>query len=159
MNCHFPVILPNARSATYGSSTFQSYITGLWVYDFWVKATSINADPRASVANPNFDAQFKLRNVTRGEKYRIKQLALAVHDSSGRFMWNFFRAPGNSSGAVYTAAELYAGAADGLDGGEYVAVPKSYVFFAQKGTYRIVAKVQLSDNTWIDIGYYVLTVK
>jgi surface antigen len=159
MNCDPKPILPNVRSWTYRSSTFQSYITGMWVNDFWVKATSILADPRASVAKPNFDAQFKIRNVTRSEKYRIKQLALAVHDSSGRFLWNFFRAPGNSTGAVYTAAELFAGAADGLDGGEYVNVPKSYAFFTQKGTYRIVAKVQLSDNTWIDFGYYPLTVR
>jgi surface antigen len=159
MNCSTPPILPNVRSKTYSSSVFQSYVTGLRVYDFWVKATTINADPRASVANPNFDAQFKISNVTRSEKYRIKQFALAVHDSSGRFLWNFFRAPGNSSGAVYTAAELYPGAADGLDGGEYVAVPKSFAFFAQRGTYRIVGKVQLSDNTWIDIGYYTLTVR
>ena len=110
------------------------------------------------MANPNFDAQFKIRNVTRGEKYLIKQFALALQDSSGRFLWDFFRAPGNSTGAVYKAAELYAGAADGLDGGEYVAVPKSFAYFTQKGTYRIVAKLQLSDNTWIDIGYYTLTV-
>jgi surface antigen len=159
MNCSTPPILPNVRSKTYSNSTFQSYITGLWVYDFWVKATSITADPRASVASPNFDAQFKVRNVTRGEKYRIKQFALAVHDSGGRFLWNFFRAPGNSTAAIYTATELYAGAADGLDGGEYVAVPKSFAFFTQRGTYRIVAKIQLSDNTWIDIGYYTLTVR
>jgi surface antigen len=162
MNCTdppTPPILPNVRSKTYTNSTFQSYITGLFVYDFWVKATSITADPHASVGSPNFDAQFKVKNITRGEKYRIKQFALAVHDNGGRFLWNFFRAPGNSAGAVYTAAELYAGAADGLDSGEYVAIPKSYAFFTQRGTYRIVAKIQLSDNTWIDVGYYTLTVR
>lgn len=159
MNCSTPPILPNVRSKTYGTSTFQSYITGVWVYDFWVRATSITADPRASVASPNFDAQFKIKNITSREKYRIKQLALAVHDSSGRFLWNFFRAPGNSSGAVYTATELYAGAADGLDSGEFITVPKSFAFFTQRGTYRIVAKIQLSDNTWVDIGYYTLTVR
>jgi|SRR5215213_4947214 len=159
MNCYSPPILPNVRSKSYTRSTFQSYITGMWIYDFWVKSTSITADPRASVTAPNFDAQFKIKNVTGSEKYRIQRLALAVHDSSGRFLWNFFRAPGNSTGAVYTASELYAGAADGLDGGEYVNVPKSYAFFTQRGTYRIVAKVQLSDNTWVDIGYYTLIVR
>ncbi|NJL26390.1 MAG: CHAP domain-containing protein [Thermoanaerobaculia bacterium] len=160
MNCSKePIILPNVRSKSHPRSIFQSYLVGMQIYDFWVKSTSITASPGASVASPNFDAQFKIKNITNSQKYQIKQLALAVHNSSGAFLWNFFRAPGNSTAALYTPGSLSTAAADGLDGSESIAFPKSYAFFTTAGTYRIVPKIQLLDNTWVELGYYTLTVR
>ncbi|HPE71525.1 MAG TPA: CHAP domain-containing protein [Candidatus Competibacter sp.] len=146
------------RSKSYSKSTFENFIVGLYIYDWWVKTTSLIADPNASVSKPNFDAQFKLKNVTKNQKFTLQNIALAVHNSNGQYLFDMFRAPGSTQPAVFTPSELSAGAADGLDPNEYLQVPKSYAFFKTKGTYKIVAKIKI-NSTWVHVGEYTLTVR
>ncbi|NOU50673.1 CHAP domain-containing protein [Pseudoalteromonas sp. JBTF-M23] len=157
-NCESDNQYPNGIERN--SNFFNSYLLGIRVQDFWVKAHQISSDPNASIYNPNFDAQFKVKNITNSTPYYFRNLALAVHDSQGNYLYDMkkFEYSKRASDAIYTLSEL----SDGnyiLSGGEASSGVRAVSYFTRPGQYRIVAKVRWLDNSWTEVGYQDITVQ
>lgn len=97
------------------------------------------ADSNSSVSNPNFNAQFTLKNDT-SKTVVIDQIALAVHDSSNRFMFDL----GNPAtvGPTYLKNPTYLYKVT-LAGGSTIQFPISYGGIRAEGNYKVVAKIKI----------------
>ncbi|WP_462156411.1 CHAP domain-containing protein [Pseudoalteromonas piscicida] len=141
-------------------SFFNNYLLGMRVQDFWVSGHRIAADPDATISRPNFDAQFKVKNITNSTPYHFRHIALAVHDSKGNFLFNMkkYDSSNRSSDAIYTLSELsdnnYA-----LSGGEISRSARAVAYFNQPGQFRVVAKIRWIDNSWTEVGHQDITVE
>ena len=108
----------------------------LEVYDFWRKHP-LYADPNSTLQNPNFDAQFKIKNF--GTKsITIQRLALAVHNTNGGYLFDLSWSGTERSKFIDNLT---------LSPEEIYHFEFATAYIREAGTYKLVAKA-LMDNQW-----------
>ncbi|KPA09891.1 membrane or secreted protein containing Peptidase M23 domain protein [Candidatus Magnetomorum sp. HK-1] len=121
-----------------------SYSEGiiLSVYDFWKKndPNPICADPSSDYWNPNFDAQYKIKNDS-SSSVLINRLALSIHYSDNSF-WFDLRSSNSSSPRYYDNIRLSAGQSFHFD--------FSTCYFRNAGSYKLVAKAKINGQ-WYEL--------
>jgi len=115
-------------------------VSWLTVYDFWRKDGSLYADPNSSLSNPNFDAQYKVRN-DGNSAITIQQLALAVHDSNGNHLFDLATTGSQVPRYYYDVS---------LNPGDSHHFSFSVGFLPDSGSYQLIAKAKLGGS-WQDI--------
>jgi len=108
----------------------------LMVYDFFKKEGPLYTDLNSDALNPNFDAQYKVRN-DNSQAITIDQLALAVHNSADQMVLDLLDPD--------TGAERYYDNLT-LDPGESHHFAFSVGSIQSPGDYKLVAKAKISGN-------------
>ncbi len=132
-------LLPEFRQQVSG-------VGGLKVYDFWYKHPTY-ADSNSTSQNPNFDAQFKVKN-TGNSDLVISRLALAVHQTSGGYLFDMQWANTSTSKHIDNLR---------LSPNETYHFEFSTGYIRNAGDYILVAKA-LRDNTWHHLAQQVFSV-
>ena len=109
----------------------------LSVYDFWRSQEPYYADPNSTIWNPNFDAQYKIKNEG-SQSIFIEKLALAIHDSNNNHLWDMAN-PDTGQARYYYNIELNSDQMHQFD--------LSVCYFQLSGSYKLVAKAKI-NNTW-----------
>lgn len=122
-----------ARGTGIGPIIGYIYLNPLISADFWRKSDPLNASPTASITNPNFDAQYKIKNV--GSRIvTLEAIAIAVESASGQ--WLFDLAPK----ATPIVNRMIAP-------GDTVATGLCVGYFKTQGDFRVSAKVRI-EGCW-----------
>lgn len=129
-----------------------NHIENLKVSNLWPIAGY--ADANSSVTNPNFNAQFTLKNNTL-KPVLIDQMALAVHDSDNRFMFDL----GNPAtfGPTYLKNPAYLYNVT-LASSSTIQFPISYGGIRTEGNYKVVAKIKIGAawHALASVDFFVL---
>lgn len=76
-----------SRGKGIGSLLGYIYFNPLPAIDFWRKRDPLKVSPTASIANPNFDAQFKISNV--GSRIvTVETACIGIHTAAGQFLFD-----------------------------------------------------------------------
>jgi surface antigen len=153
MNCGFAFKSNRQGSSyTYRSNFFnKGYITPLFVYDFWIKSSSITPTFGATYDNRNcnFDAQFKVVAYT---AFPVQKFMMAVHKADSRLTW--VRDFVTSSGSTFSASpDVSAGSvfASGIQYTYFNSWEGTSYLNSWEGTYYIIPKVMINDR-WVVLG-------
>jgi len=124
---------------TFPWDTWMSYLSSsssnLEVYDLWAKQPAY-ANANSSSSNPNFDAQFKVRNAG-SQSITIQTLALAIHYSNGDFGFDLT--------VPYSSQAKYVNNLT-LQPNQTYHFELATGYFKSAGTYKLVAKANLNGN-------------
>ena len=117
------------------------------VFDFWRTGDPIHADSHSSQQNPNFDAQYKLKNES---SYRMsfQRLALAVHHNNDQHYFDLWK-PDSGNARFYDNVVL--------NPNEIFQFDISYGFFCSSGTFKLIAKAKI-NNEWIHLATQTFTI-
>lgn len=120
------------------------YLNPLSAIDFWRKQDPLYASASADIANPNFDAQFKIKN-TGSAIVTIEAAAIAVQDAFGGHLFDMvFRGPPIANRLLPPGESLPTGLCVG--------------YFRNAGDYRVAAKVKIA-GCWHTLGLLPFAVK
>lgn len=123
----------NLRGKGVGRLIGYIYLNPLSAVDFWRKQDPVYASPNADIANPNFDAQFKIKN-TGGRIITIEATAIAIQDSFGNHLFDMVPKGPPISNRL-------------LPPGDMIPVGLCIGYLRASGDYRVAAKVKIS-NCW-----------
>lgn len=150
-NCNSSSQNPDGKLTNINS--FTSYITGLRIEGFTATKKTY-ADPNGDYQNVNISASFRVKNVTK-ERIKIRELALAVHDSNGKIKFNMLKPwQGPEEYAIFNKDEIGVSSDGALEAYSVTNFVKAKGFITEKGNYKIVAKIRMWDGEWIEAGYY-----
>lgn len=130
-----PIFIPE------GDPIYSAPTTDLTIYDFWRRADPIYADPLSSIWNPNFDAQYKIRN-DGTQAVNIERLALTIHDSNNNHLWDM-AAPNTGDPRYYDNIRLNPGDTHHFE--------FSVSYFTQAGNFKVVAKAKIGGQ-WYELA-------
>ena len=119
---------------------------GIQVFDFWRRSDPLYSSPTAGPRAPNFDAQYKVRNPSTNGIV-VEQLALAVHDSNGNFLYDMV----DRYGYTRSYRNVYIGAR------QVFWFDISYGWLTTPGRYKVVAKAK-TGGAWRNLASVDFTV-
>lgn len=119
------------------------------VYYFWRTSDPIRGEPWASLSNPNFYADFSIRNDGQ-QPIVIEQLALAIHDANNNHKWDM-KDPATGVERYYYNVVLNPGATKNFG--------ISFAWFTDTdiGNFKVVPKAKIAGE-WRELEYYDFTV-
>ena len=120
----------------FSTSNAPNPVDYLRVYDFWKIADPIYADPNSNAQNPNFDAQYKLRN-DGSENITIERLSLTIHSDTDTFLWDL-SLPNSSQPRFYDNITLAPSQSIHFD--------FSTCYFQNPGNYKLIAKAKINTE-------------
>ena len=127
---------------------WMQYFNGLpIIFDFWRKVDPIHADSQSSNQQPNFDAQYKIKNES-SNRMTIQRLALSVHNNNNQHYFDLWRR--DTGNARYYDNVV-------LNPNETFQFDISYGYFRTPGTFKLIAKAKI-NNEWIELSSQTFTV-